>query len=133
MERTLAETPDGYSVLVFAHVPPLPEIHYWSDKIRNGEELINILESHNRGGHRIMAYVHGHNHADQIYGKRDFAIISLGCNKCEYFMDKKPEGAIVYERKLETVSQDLWDVMVINPEENQIDFIRFGAGEDKHI
>lgn len=133
VERTLAETPDGYSVLVFAHVPPLPEIHYWSDKIRNGEELINILESHNRGGHRIMAYVHGHNHADQIYGKRDFPIISLGCNKCEYFMDKKPEGAIVYERKLETVSQDLWDVMVINPEENQIDFIRFGAGEDKHI
>ena len=35
--------------------------------------------------------------------------------------------------RLETVSQDLWDVMVINPEENQIDFIRFGAGEDKHI
>lgn len=133
VERTLAVTPDGYSVLVFAHVPPLPAIHYWSDEIRNGEELINIMESHNRSGHRIMAYVHGHNHADQIYGKRDFPIISLGCNKCEYFVDKKPEGAVAYERKPGTVSQDLWDVMVINPEEDKIDFIRFGAGEDKHI
>ena len=80
-----------------------------------------------------MAYVHGHNHADQIYEKRDFPIISLGCNKCEYFVDKKPKGSITYERKLGTVSQDLWDAMVINTDQNQIDFIRFGAGDDKCI
>lgn len=134
VRKTLEGTPNGYKVVVFAHVPPLPEIHYWSDEIRNGEELLNILEDHNRkDGHQVMAYVHGHNHADQIYEKRDFPIISLGCNKCEYFVDKKPKGSITYERKLGTVSQDLWDAMVINTDQNQIDFIRFGAGDDKCI
>ena len=134
VERTLEETPEGYAVLVFAHVPPLPLLHYWSNEIRNGEELMRILENYNgRKGHRIMAYIHAHNHADQIYRERSFPIISLGCNKCEYFLDKKPECAVTYERRPGTVSQDLWDVMVINPTENQIDFIRFGAGEDRHI
>lgn len=134
LQQTLANTPMGYAVLVFAHVPPLAEIHFWSDEIRNGEELIGILEEHNKEeGRQVMAYIHGHNHADQIYQGRDFPIISLGCNKCEYFADKKPEGAITYERKLETVSQDLWDALIVNPGEKKLDFIRFGAGEDRCV
>ena len=80
-----------------------------------------------------MAYVCGHNHADQIFYEKRFPIVALGCNKCEYFKDKKPEGSCTYERRVGTVSQDLWDVMVVNPEENRIDFVRFGAGEDKII
>ena len=68
-----------------------------------------------------------------IYEKREFPVISLGCNKCEYFTDKKPEGAVTYERKLDTVSQDLWDVLVLDGEGGRMDFIRFGAGEDKVI
>lgn len=134
VDETLSCTPEGYAILVFAHVPPLSEIHFWSDEIRNGEKLIEILEEHNhRGKLRIMAYVHGHNHGDMLYRKREIPIISLGCNKCEYFVDKKPEGSITYKRKPGTVSQDLWDVMVVNPDENQIDFIRFGAGENRNV
>lgn len=134
VEQILADTPEGYSVLVFAHVPPLPEIHYWSDEIRNGERMIEILEDYHRtpGGH-VLAYVHGHNHTDQIYRERAFPIISLGCNKCEYFVDKKPDGAYTPERKLYTVTQDLWDVMVIDPEKKCIEFVRFGAGKDLKV
>lgn len=134
VRRTLRDTPKDYKVLVFAHVPPLPEIHFWSDEIRNGEELIEILEEHNKKCNpRIIAYVHGHNHADQVYTERNFPIISLGCNKCEYFVDKKPVGAVTYERMLGTVTQDLWDVMIVNTEEEKIDFVRFGAGEDRCV
>ena len=134
VSETLAQLPEGYKVVVFAHVPPLPQIHYWSDQIRNGEELIRLLEEHHLSHNRnIMAYVHGHNHCDQIYREREFPIISVGCSKCEYFVDKKPEGAYTPERRLGCVSQELWDTMVINTKENKIDFIRFGAGEDRII
>lgn len=134
VKEILEKTPAGYKILVFSHIPPLAQIHYWSNEIRNGEELLEILETYDKKiGCKVMAYVCGHNHADQIYQDRSFPIISLGCNKCEYFTDKKPEGSITYERKLGTASQDLWDVMVVNPGEDTIDFIRFGAGEDKVI
>lgn len=134
VKRVLEETPLEYKVLILSHVPPVAQIHFWSDEIRNGEELIEILENYDKKeGCRIMAYVCGHNHADQIFYEKRFPIVALGCNKCEYFKDKKPEGSCTYERRVGTVSQDLWDVMVVNPEENRIDFVRFGAGEDKII
>ncbi len=49
------------------------------------------------------------------------------------FRSKKPEGAETPERKLGTVSQELWDTLVIKPDEGRIDFIRFGAGKDRMI
>lgn len=134
LSRTLEETPKEYKVLVFSHVPPLPQIHYWSDAIRNGEELIEILENyHKENDNAVLAMIHGHNHAEQIYGEREFPIISLGCNKIEDFKDRKPEGSVTYDRKRGTLTQDLWDVLVVNSREKKLDFIRFGAGEDKHI
>lgn len=134
LDKVLCQTPQGFSVVVFSHVPPLPEIHYWSNLIRNGERIVDILEKHNKKEKiTIMAFIHGHNHSDQIYMKQSFPVVSIGCNKCEYFTDKKPKESLTYERKLETVSQDLWDVLIINTEEKQLDFVRFGAGEDKTI
>ena len=133
VKEKLEDSPENYKVLVFSHVPPLPEIHYWSDEIRNGDELIQILESYHTNVKKcsIIGYIHGHNHADQIYTERAFPIISIGCSKCEYFIDKKPKGAETPERKLGTVSQELWDALVIKPDDGKIDFIRFGAGKDR--
>lgn len=134
VKDTLENTPDGYKVIVFSHDAPLARLDYWADEIRNGEELVNILEEyHQREGHCVIAYIHGHTHADYIYRERSFPIVSVGCSKCEYFPDKKPEGSIRYKRQPDTVSQDLWDTMIIQTEENRIEFIRFGAGEDRSV
>ncbi len=134
LKESLWKTPDGYHILVFSHVPPLPQIHFWSDEIRNGEELLSVLEEYHKvQGKCVLAYIHGHNHADQIYTEREFPIISIGCNKLEDFKDKKPDGSITYDREWQKVTQDLWDVLVVNFEEKRMDFVRFGAGEDRHI
>lgn len=58
---------------------------------------------------------------------------SIGCSKCEYFPDKKPEKSIRYERKPDTVTQDLWDVLIVKPEQKKLEFVRFGAGEDRCV
>lgn len=133
VRETLEGMADGWAALVCAHVPPLPEIHFWSDQIRNGEALLQILEEYHRNGKRILAYVHGHNHGEQIYRERLFPIISLGCNKLEDFQDKKPEGSWTYYRQQGTVTEDLWDVMIVHADHEGIDFVRFGAGEDKKL
>lgn len=133
VRETLETMDENYAALVCAHVPPLPQIHYWSDQIRNGEELIQILETYHRSGKKILAYVHGHNHGEQIYTQRAFPIVSLGCNKMEDFQREKPEGSCTYSRRQGTVTEDLWDVMIVHADHEGIDFVRFGAGEDRHV
>lgn len=133
VKQVLAQTPDAYRVLVFAHVPLLPEMHFWTKEIRNSKEMLEVLEEYVQQGGKILAYVHGHNHADQIYYGKKFPIVSIGCAKCEDFKDKKPDGAVTYDRKMGTLTQELWDVMIVNGKKDEIEFIRFGAGEDRKI
>lgn len=129
LEVTLNETPKGWIALIFSHVPPIPRLHYWSDEIRGSEKLMQILSE----CQNLLAFIHGHNHADQIDRAEGFPIISIGCAKCEYFTDKKPEGSTTYERKMGMLSQDLWDMFIISRKKKCMDFIRFGAGENRHI
>lgn len=133
VKELLVQTSVQKKVIIFSHVPILSEMHYWSKEIRNSEQLLQVLEEYVQQGGVILAYIHGHNHADQICYKRSFPIVSIGCAKCEDFKDKKPEGAVTYDRKMGTISQELWDVMVVDADGKNIDFIRFGAGEDRRI
>ncbi len=132
LQDILKTVPENYRILVFSHVPPLAEIHYWSKEIRNGEKMVEILEQYMQSDakHCVMGWIHGHNHADQIYRERLFPIISLGCTKVEDFKDKKPDNAITYDRRIGEVSQELWNILMIRRDSSQIKFIRFGAGED---
>lgn len=135
LEGLLGRTSPDWYVLVCSHVPPTPRLHYWSKEIRGSRRLLGILRDFQfRAAHgHLLGFIHGHNHADQIDYEEGFPIISIGCNKCEYFVEKKPEGAIAYERKLRSVSQDLWDVLTISVKNRTLDFARFGAGEDRHV
>lgn len=134
LKRVLNETKPGYKVLVFSHDAPLPELDYWATDIRNGERLTQILENYHAGeGHEVLGYIHGHTHADYVYDKRKFPIIAVGCSKVEYFPDKKPEGSTRQMRKLKDVTQELWDVLIVTPEKKQLEFIRFGAGENRTV
>lgn len=132
--RTLEETPEGYKVLVFSHEAPLENLDYWARLIRNGRKLMEVLEAYNAGeGRQILAYIHGHTHAEYVYRGSSFPIISIGCNKCEYFPDKKPKGSHAYGRRPGTVTQDLWDVLVVDTDAELLHFVRFGAGEDRTV
>lgn len=134
LELLLEEVPKEWHTVIFSHVPPVARLHYWSDEIRGSGRLTTLLRRYQRrSGNRLMGFIHGHNHADQIDLKEGFPIISIGCAKCEYFEDRKPEGAHTYYRELYTVSQELWDVLLINTDAEWLKFIRFGAGEDRIV
>lgn len=134
VKETLHETPSGYKVLVFSHEAPLDILDFWARIVRNGKKLLGVLEDYNAGEDtQILAFIHGHTHAEYVYEGASFPIISIGCNKCEYFVDKKPEGSHTCKRTPDTVSQDLWDVLTVDADLCKLRFTRFGAGEDRVV
>ncbi len=132
VKAELAALPEGYRVIIFSHDAPLARLDYWASEIRNGEALTDLLDEWNSTHeNRLLAFVHGHTHADYIDRRRTFPIISVGCSKIEYFEDKKPEGALAPVRIEGEVSQELWDTMLVNTRTGLLDFVRFGAGIDR--
>lgn len=134
IKEELENISENDRILICSHDAPLSDLDYWAKEIRNGEILCDILDDWNKAhGNRIIGFLHGHTHADFIYQGRSFPIISVGCSKIEYFEDKKPEGAICPVRMEGEVSQELWDTLILDCESGDMDFIRFGAGVDRHI
>ena len=133
LEKELAHTPKGYAVLVLAHIPPVRRLHFWG-KIRGEKRLLKLLRLYARSGRGpLIGYIHGHNHGELIDGNESFPIIGVGCGKCESFEGKKPAGSRVYERRVGTVSQEMWDVLTVDLQKRQLIFTRFGAGDDKIV
>lgn len=134
LKEELENVPENKRILICSHDAPLSNLDYWAKEIRNGESLCDLLDDWNKAhGNRIIGFLHGHTHADFIYQARSFPIVSVGCSKIEYFEDKKPEGAICPVRVEGEVSQELWDTLILDCESGSLDFIRFGAGIDRHV
>lgn len=134
VETELSALPEDCRVIIFSHDAPLARLDYWASEIRNGEALTGLLDRWNRTHeNRLLAFVHGHTHADYIDRKQSFPILSAGCSKIEYFEDKKPEGAVAPVRIEGEVSQELWDTMLVNTRTGRLDFVRFGAGIDRSV
>lgn len=134
LEETLYSAKEGTRFLIFSHDAPLAQLDYWSFYIRNGERLLDILEACNaREEYQIVGFFYGHVHADQMYAGCSFPVLSIGCAKLEYFLDKKPKGAVTCKREADTVTQDLWDSMLVDLKGQRLKLIRFGAGEDREV
>lgn len=134
LKESLQTAEAGTRFLVFSHDAPLAKLDYWSFHIRNGEQLLDILEEYNRKEqYQIAGFFYGHTHADYVFEECSFPVISVGCAKLEYFPEKKPRGAAAWPREADTVTQELWDSLVIDFEKQKLKLIRFGAGEDREV
>ncbi len=132
VREVLKTVPTDWRVLIFAHDAPLPELDPWSEEIRNGTLMMQALDNSRA---QILAYIHGHAHADFTYwwqGKKAFPIIAIGCAKCEDMAERKVDGSFTPPRVLGEVSQELWDVLLVK-ESGKLHFVRFGAGNDRDI
>lgn len=132
VREKLQDVPKDWRVMIFSHDAPLAELDPWSEEIRNGNLLMEALDS---SGRKILAYIHGHAHADYVYhwkGNNKFPIIALGCAKCEDMLERKVGGSFTPTRELGQVSQELWDILVIK-NNGSLHFVRFGAGQDRRI
>lgn len=155
----LAGTPAGYKAIVFSHCPLLAKMHFWSEEIRNEAAMVRVLQDFNAGARpdnlapglanartdnqasgaagqkgRLLAFIHGHIHADWVnQSDLPFPVIAIGCAKIEDDQVKKSAGSTTYSRALGDASQELWDVLLVDANAGRLDFVRFGAGEDRRI
>lgn len=134
LKETLNSSEAGTRFLIFSHEAPLARLDYWSFYVRNGEELLDILEECNAmPQYQVAGFFYGHTHADYVFGECSFPVISVGCAKLEYFTDKKPKGAVAWRREADTVTQELWDSVLIDFDAQRLRMVRFGAGEDREV
>lgn len=94
---------------------------------------MKVLDTHS---HNILAFINGHNHCDHLFNdlyNGNFPIISINCSKCEYFLEHKPEGAVVPYRELGNRTQESFDIMSVDTEKKEIYFTRFGSGNDRIV
>ena len=133
LETALSRMSSDYTSVVFSHLTPLVRLQSWTDNIRNRKELVSVLDKH---ADRILAFINGHSHCDHLFNdlhNGQFPIISINCAKCEYFLEHKPEGAVVPFRRLGDRMQESFDIMQVDTERKEIYFTRFGAGEDRVV
>ena len=129
----LDETPYGWRLLLFSHVPPLARLHVWSNTILGSEDAIGLINRFRRKRSLVVAWIHGHNHAEQVFNGPGFPVVSLGCSKLEAFPEYKPAGSVTRMRRWGEPSQELWEVLVFHVHGSDFDLIRYGAGADRYI
>ena len=133
VEAVLNGMPKDYCAIIFSHVPPIKQLHVWSEWIRNSHILMPVLDGY---ADRILALINGHSHCDHLFNdlkNGQFPIIAINCAKCEYFTEYKPEGAHVPPRRLGDKTQECFDIMQVDTVKREIYFTRFGAGQDRIV
>lgn len=127
----LASTPENYKILFFSHFPTAAATNTNNAAVSHSTQLATALAGYTD---RIIAWIHGHTHADNVSYSTTFPQISIACSQpVEVNTETIPTGAIVPSRTVGEVSQELWDVIVVKPESEMIEFVRFGAGEDRSV
>lgn len=133
LEQTLKDTPEGFGILVFSHVPPGREKTRWKEPIRGSREVMELLERYDRE-HRgaVLGVFYGHDHRDHVESAGSVPVIGVGCAKLEDRV-RTPLHSGEFSRISGTVSQELLDVMLVRSREKRTELIRYGAGENRIV
>ena len=133
LEQTLEQTPGDYGVLVFSHVPPGREKTRWEEPIRGSDTMMDILTAFDRRrGRAVLGIIHGHDHIDSIKEDRELPIISTG-PACFRYCTAEDAQKGQPARITGEASQELFDVVIAGQNAHKLEFIRFGAGEDRKV
>ena len=125
----LNEVPKGLSILVLTHRRFFQSKNSDGEWIYNQMKMVETVNNFIANGGTYIATISGHIHRDYSHSK-PFLEFSVAAQKCQNIEAKKGK-AIAPERKLNTASEDLWDVLVIRPQSRKINTVRFGAGDDR--
>ena len=128
-----------YTVVFSSHDTPFEEFSdegFANDNTRvNGHLLVDTInEARAEKGFDIAVWLVGHFHGD-ITAKVSGINFVLVASQTAYVPQlwDMPEGGYFPERMLNTVTEDLWDSVLIDKENRKVKFIRFGAGVDREV
>ena len=151
--REAVQVPDGWTVLVCSHIPPVgihrEDLEYAGIAAHHGRDCCEVLCAMIRrekaviGGEevdftgrdvRVAAWLFGDTHGDTQRKYKELTMISTA-SQTAYIPQlwALDYGGFPSPRTLGTKDQDCWDSVVLNTEEKTLHLFRFGAGEDRVV
>lgn len=154
LKSALESVPAGYTVMCFSHTPTRASAvgrqvnggnvalagEYLPNNVAyNGETVESLIEDFIAGGGNFAGFFHGHTHCDNVVKDADmnFSLISIACQ-----MVGSADGAgITSNENLSCYSGRneyyltayCFDVVCVHPDKREINFFRFGVGEDRTV
>ena len=133
-----------YTILLAEHLSCITTMNMNASPIKNRETVKRALKDHKRSP---IIQLCGHSHCDYSFTDGDPKYspwLTVFCNlqRCtrrrQYDIGDITVGHTggkfgCPHRTGETLSEDCWEVVVINPSKRKINLVRFGAGEDREF
>ena len=128
-----------WTVILFSHDGPLNyydqqryEEEPWDG---NKSELLGVLlEARKQRGFSIAAWFVGHWHGEVCQIVEGIPFVIVGSQTCYVpQLWSMPASGYYEKRKRGTVTQDLWDAVILNKSKREVYLCRFGAGKDRVI
>ena len=128
-----------WTMVLFSHDGPLRLY----DQKRIGEEpwqgnskeyMEALLEARKKHGFSVAAWFIGHWHGEVCQIVEQIPFVVVGSQTCYVpSLWDMPATGHYEKRKRGTVTQDLWDAVVLKTKKRELYLCRFGAGEDRVI
>ena len=132
--------PTDYKIMFFSHVPCLAKANFRNTLV-NEDPMMNMLNECIDSGRTILGWAHGHIHGDNVVHSNEVAFplvattccINRGTSK-DSTSPKYDENLIFYQtRTAGTIDQYAIDILCIHPEEEKLNYFRFGVGRDRVV
>lgn len=133
LTNTFASMPLGYKAIIFSHTP-LQGDHAYGESFTSGSAVKDIINSNLD---KFIIFFDGHTHADAQWAS-PILEVTLGASKCYNTQDGTPGAdgpaeAYFCERAAGNEKEVLWDVVVVDADNELVSCIRFGAGVDRYV
>lgn len=129
MSALLASTPSDYHFVFFTHESTEALLN-GGTALGNAAAFKALLAQYKD---RIYCYIHGHSHYDYVGYDNEFVQIALCCAVPDQPSSSVPSGGVQPSRTIGSVTQDCISVIIILPDEQKVELVRFGAGSDMTI
>ena len=128
----LSNIPSGWGVLVFTHRGFVKDNNVGKALHTGQQAMIDAVQAFVNGGGNYIATIYGHSHVDYS-NTTPWLEISIGSAKAHNITpdDTFPTGSVNPLRTRGTATEDLWDVVIVQPGSRKIKTIRFGAGSNR--
>lgn len=137
LQNQALRLPADWTVMLFSHDAPFSELEEETamtrNAIRNGNRVFQTIDQcRKKYGFSLAGWFIGHYHGDRVTSL--FGVNFIICaSQTAYDPQLFDDDVRFWERELGTVSEDLWDALVLNRREHRIYLKRFGAGEDRTV
>ena len=135
LKREALDLPAGWMVLVFSHALPKSRFETgqdpWNYMNYSSEPAMMLLRQAQKHGIRIGGWFAGHYACDYETTFCHIPYFLIDSVRPQPIKSLFPNVRKCTERGFGTETEDLWDVLLLKPNQRRIYLLRFGAGEDR--